>query len=143
MYYSKRDIRFQLYELLHADALLKYPYFEDHSRDSFDMVIEAADQIGEKMLFPLLTEMDRQEPQLIDGKIRVHEGMKAIVKRFGDDGWINAPFSYDPTLDADFYQGKIMTAKYFFEYELVKVDGLAKRLSSDEKVTIEMQNAWF
>jgi alkylation response protein AidB-like acyl-CoA dehydrogenase len=95
MFYSKRDIRFQLYELLDADALLKYPYFQDHSRDSFDMVIEAGGQIGEKMLFPLLTEMDRQEPQLVDGKIRVHEGMKAIVKRFGDDGWINAPFSYE------------------------------------------------
>jgi alkylation response protein AidB-like acyl-CoA dehydrogenase len=95
MFYSKRDIRFQLYELLDADALLKYPYFQDHSRDSFDMVIEAGGQIGEKMLFPLLTEMDRQEPQLVDGKIRVHEGMKAIVKKFGDDGWINAPFSYE------------------------------------------------
>ena len=95
MYYSKRDIRFQIYELLDAEALLKYPYFQDHSRDSFEMVIEAADQIGEKMLFPLLTKMDRQEPQLIDGKIRVHEGMKAIVKRFGEDGWINAPFSYE------------------------------------------------
>jgi alkylation response protein AidB-like acyl-CoA dehydrogenase len=95
MYYSKRDIRFQIYELLNAEELLKYPYFQDHSRDSFEMVIEAADQIGEKMLFPLLTEMDRQEPQLVNGKIRVHEGMKAIVKRFGEDGWINAPFSYE------------------------------------------------
>jgi alkylation response protein AidB-like acyl-CoA dehydrogenase len=95
MFYSKRDIRFQLYELLDADALLKYPYFQDHSRDSFEMVLAAADQIGEKMLLPLLTEMDRQEPQMVDGKIRVHEGMKAIVKKFGDDGWINAPFSYE------------------------------------------------
>jgi Acetyl-CoA dehydrogenase C-terminal like len=54
-----------------------------------------------------------------------------------------AALNNDPTLDADFYQGKIMTAKYFFEYELVKVDGLVKRLSSEEKVTIDMQNAWF
>ncbi len=95
MYYSKRDLRFQLFELLDAESLVKYPYFQDHDRASFDMVLEAADQIGEKMLFPLLTEMDRQEPQLVDGKIRVHEGMKAIVKRFGEDGWINAPFSYE------------------------------------------------
>jgi hypothetical protein len=54
-----------------------------------------------------------------------------------------AALNADATLDADFYQGKIMTAKYFSEYELVKVDGLAKRLGSDVKVTIEMQNAWF
>ena len=54
-----------------------------------------------------------------------------------------AALNTDSTLDADFYKGKIMTAKYFFEYELVKVDGLVKRLSSDEKVTMDMQNAWF
>lgn len=95
MYYSKRDIRFQLFELLDAESLLKYPYFQDHNRDSFDMVLEAADSIAEKMLFPLLTEMDRNEPQLVDGKIRVHEGMKAIVKKFGEDGWISAPFKYE------------------------------------------------
>lgn len=95
MFYSKRDIRFQLFEVLNAEALTKYPYFQDHNRESFDMVLEAADHIAEKMLYPLLTEMDRQEPQLVHGKIRVHEGMKAIVKRFGEDGWINAPFSYE------------------------------------------------
>ena len=95
MFYSKRDIKFQLYEVLNAESLTKYPYFQDHDRDSFDMVLEAADQIAEKMLFPILTEMDRNEPQLVDGKIRVHEGMKAIVKRFGEDGWINAGFSYE------------------------------------------------
>ena len=95
MFYSKRDIRFQLYEVLDTETLVKYTYFQDHSRDSFDMVVEAADQIAEKMLFPLLTEMDRKEPQLVNGKIRVHGGMKAIVKRFGEDGWINAPFSYE------------------------------------------------
>lgn len=95
MFYSKRDIKFQLYEVLNAELLTKYPYFQDHDRDSFDMVLEAADQIAEKMLFPILTEMDRNEPQLVDGKIRVHEGMKAIVKRFGEDGWINAGFSYE------------------------------------------------
>ena len=81
MFYSKRDIRFQLFEVLDAESLTKYPYFQDHNRESFDMVLEAADQIAEKMLYPLLTEMDRQEPQLVDGKIRVHEGMKAVVKQ--------------------------------------------------------------
>jgi hypothetical protein len=54
-----------------------------------------------------------------------------------------AALKANATLDADFYKGKIMTAKYFFEYELVKVDGLTKRLMSAEKVTIEMQSSWF
>ena len=54
-----------------------------------------------------------------------------------------AALNNDATLDADFYQGKIKTAQYFYEYELVKVDGLAKRLLSSENVTIDMKSEWF
>lgn len=94
-YFSKRDIHFNLYELLDAEQLTQLDYFKDHDRTSFDMVLDAAEQISDKMLRPLLTDMDRNEPQLVDGKIRVHAGMKAITERFGADGWINATFSYE------------------------------------------------
>jgi butyryl-CoA dehydrogenase len=45
--------------------------------------------------------------------------------------------------EPDFYQGKIMCLRYFFEYELVKMDGLGKRLVSGDKVTVEMREEWF
>ncbi len=95
MFYSKRDLQFQLFEVLDSESLTKYEYFQDHNRESFEMVLEAADGIANKMLFPLLTEMDRKEPQLVDGKIRIHEGMKPIIKKMGEDGWVNAAFRYD------------------------------------------------
>ena len=95
MFFSKRDLHFQLFEILDSESLTQYSYFQDHNRESFEMVLDAAEQISEKMLRPLLTEMDRNEPQLVDGKIRVHAGMKAIIKKFGEDGWINASFSYE------------------------------------------------
>lgn len=95
MFYSKRDLQFQLFEVLDSELLTKYEYFQDHNRESFEMVLEAADGIATKMLFPLLTEMDRKEPQLVDGKIRIHEGMKPIIKKMGEDGWVNAAFRYD------------------------------------------------
>lgn len=94
-FFSRRDLTFQLHEVLDAERLTQFPYFQDHSRESFNMVLDAATQIAESMLKPLLTEMDRQEPQLVDGKIRVHPGMKSIVRRFGEDGWINATFRYE------------------------------------------------
>lgn len=95
MFFSKRDLQFNLYQLLNVEQLVQYPYFQDHNRESFEMVLDAAEQIADKMLRPLLTEMDRNEPQLVDGKIRVHEGMKAVTRRFGEDGWINATFRYE------------------------------------------------
>jgi Acetyl-CoA dehydrogenase C-terminal like/Acyl-CoA dehydrogenase, C-terminal domain len=45
--------------------------------------------------------------------------------------------------DFDFYQGKIFTLRYFYEYELVKIDSLMKRLLSEDNVTVEMEGAWF
>ena len=93
-FFSARDLSFHLYEVLQADKLTRFAHFQDHDRASFDMVLEAAAQIGETVLRPLLTVMDRDEPQLVDGKIRVHPAMRAIIRRFGDDGWINARFTY-------------------------------------------------
>ena len=93
-YYSKRDLHFQLYEVLQAEKLTELDYYKDHNRESFEMVIDAAGKIAESLLKPLLTEMDRNEPQLVDGTIKIHPGMRNIIKRFGDDGWINAGFSY-------------------------------------------------
>ena len=94
-FYSKRNLQFLLYEVLDVQSLIKYPYFQDHAPETFDMVLDSAEQISEKLLKPLLTEMDRKEPQLVNGKIKIHEGMFPILKKFGEDGWINAGFSYE------------------------------------------------
>lgn len=94
-FFSKRNLQFLLYEVFDAERLTKYEYFQDHARETFDMVLDSAEQIAEKLLKPLLTEMDRKEPQLVDGKIRIHEGMFPILKKFGEDGWINAGFGYE------------------------------------------------
>ncbi|RYF78602.1 MAG: hypothetical protein EOO39_00985 [Cytophagaceae bacterium] len=45
--------------------------------------------------------------------------------------------------DQAFYQGKLMTARYFYEYELVKTLSLTQRLQSADHVTLEMHSDWF
>lgn len=94
-FYSKATLTYILYEVLKVENLSQLPYYQDHSAETFQMVLDSAHHIATKMLRPILTEMDRNEPQLIDGQVKVHEGMKAIIKKFGDDGWINAGFDYD------------------------------------------------
>ncbi len=44
--------------------------------------------------------------------------------------------------DKDFYQGKLRTCRYYFEYELPKYHALHTRLLSDERLTLEMDTAW-
>jgi butyryl-CoA dehydrogenase len=45
--------------------------------------------------------------------------------------------------DKAFYQGKIYAGRYFFDYELIKINSLAIRLYSDDKVTVEMTREYF
>ena len=45
--------------------------------------------------------------------------------------------------EADFYQGKLYTFRYFFRYELPKIEGLAKRLMDADGLTVEMKDSYF
>ena len=43
---SERNLRFLLYEVFDAVSLTRYPYYADHSREMFDMVLETAMRIS-------------------------------------------------------------------------------------------------
>ena len=45
--------------------------------------------------------------------------------------------------DKGFYAGKMFALRYFFAYELPKIEGLEKRLMADDRPTVEMQPAFF
>ena len=46
--------------------------------------------------------------------------------------------------DADFYEGKLYSFRYFFEYELPKIQGLASRLKkSSDGLTVDMKPEYF
>ncbi|MBR9981355.1 MAG: acyl-CoA dehydrogenase, partial [Desulfatitalea sp.] len=45
--------------------------------------------------------------------------------------------------DIDFYEGKIVTARYFFAYELPKIKSLAQRLTDGDPLTVTMNSNHF
>jgi len=47
------------------------------------------------------------------------------------------------TAEADFYQGKLFTARYYFAYELPKISGLVQRLTDGDPITVEMKSCYF
>jgi butyryl-CoA dehydrogenase len=57
---------------------------------------------------------------------------------------IQKALSKNPSgLEADFYQGKFYAFRYFFRYELPKIEGLAKRLTDGDPLTVEMKKEFF
>jgi butyryl-CoA dehydrogenase len=45
--------------------------------------------------------------------------------------------------EMNFYQGKLHTSRYFFQYELPKIDGLARTLLAATGITVDMKKDWF
>ena len=92
---SERNIKFLLYELFNAEELTQYPLYQDHSREIFDMVLQAALKLGKEVFRPSLEDMDKNPPEFVDGKVTVHPDVIPIMKACGDGGWIAASASYD------------------------------------------------
>ena len=51
-YISLKNIMFLLYDVFDAESLTKHQLFKDHSRDTFDMVLDTAIKMGDELLFP-------------------------------------------------------------------------------------------
>jgi alkylation response protein AidB-like acyl-CoA dehydrogenase len=115
---SERNIKFLLYEVFDLESLTKYEYYSEHNRKMFDMVLKAAVKLGKDLLFPIFEEMDRNQPELVDGEVKVHSSVKTIMKEFGEGGWIasRVPFDQDgeqlPNMVADICEFIFAAANY-------------------------------
>ncbi len=47
------------------------------------------------------------------------------------------------SVDLDFYRGKLQACRYFYNWELPKVEAQLKLLASIDTTTLDMQDAWF
>lgn len=94
-YHSRKNVDFLLYDVHNAEELTKYPHFADHDKETFDMTIDTATQIADTLMHPYLTDIDRNEPQLKDGKVTVHPKIKEYLKAMGESGLIGADFNYE------------------------------------------------
>lgn len=92
---SMKDLKFLLYEMFDAEALTKYPHFEEHSREIFDLVLDTGLKIGRDIMYPALSEMDKKPPVFKDGKVTVHPAVRKLMKECGEGGWIGAHASVE------------------------------------------------
>ena len=68
--YSRRNLDFMLKEVLKVGELTQYPHFQDYTPDMFDMVLDTAEEIADKIMRPAYVESDRKQPELINGQVK-------------------------------------------------------------------------
>lgn len=92
---SKRNLDFLLYEVMGAERLSELPYFADHSRETYDLVMDTALKLARNLMYPYLREMDEKAPVLENGQVKVHPVVKTMMKEWGEGGWIASAMPYE------------------------------------------------
>lgn len=90
-----RNVRFVLYEMLHCDDLAQHDLYADHSRETFDMVLDTAYQLAQELLFPHYQSDDAIGATFDGTAAHVPPGARAVWNAFRDGGWFAPMAPYD------------------------------------------------
>ena len=110
---SRRDLDFLLYEWLGVPG----------DRDTYDAVLDLAEQIATRDFATHNRRNDTEEPQFVDGKVVLHEEVGKALKAYADAGFIGAgmpasvggmqlPSTICQSLMGWFYAANVGTSSY-------------------------------
>lgn len=123
---SRRDLDFLLYEWLDVESLTRRERFAEHSRETFDAVLDLSEDLAVKKFAPLNKLGDQQEPQVgEDGKVvqpaEIVDGIRAFIESgllagsFDDDlGGMQLPTTVGHASQAWFQAANAGMSSYAF-----------------------------
>ncbi|MDM7487429.1 acyl-CoA dehydrogenase [Rhodococcus sp. GXMU-t2271] len=90
---SRRDLDFLLYEWLDVESLTARGRFAEHSRETFDAVLDLSADMATKHFAPHNKKADAQEPRIgDDGRVEIIPEVKAALDLFAKAGLIGSSF---------------------------------------------------
>ena len=92
---SRRDIDFMLYEWLNAESLVALPRYADHSRETFDAVLDLSAEIATEHFASHNKKNDANEPWFDGDVVHMIPEVKAALDIFAEAGLIAAGQDYD------------------------------------------------
>jgi alkylation response protein AidB-like acyl-CoA dehydrogenase len=91
----RRELVFQLLEVLRLEELLRQPRFAEHDRATFAAVIDTAYEIAAERFAPFAALADVEEPRIENGRVVLPPCTAAALDAYGDAGFIAMPFDRD------------------------------------------------
>jgi len=92
MLIPRREVDFQVYEVLDAVRLCEQPRYADHDRNVFDSVLDTAYRIATERFLPFAARADAQEPRFVDGHVEMIPETRAALAALSESSFIAAPF---------------------------------------------------
>jgi len=91
----RSSIDFLLFQWLQADNLNQRERFADHSRDTFDAVLDTCERIAREKYAPFNRLVDTQEPQFDGEKVTLPQATHDAQKAYAESGMLSAAQDYD------------------------------------------------
>jgi butyryl-CoA dehydrogenase len=153
---SRRDLDFLLHEWLDVESLTKRPRFAEHSRETFDAVLDLAEQIATDHFAPHNRKADENEPRMVDGRVElipevgraleVFTGAGLLAGEFDEEhGGMQLPHTVGQAVFAWFNAANVGTSAYPFltmaNARLLLAHGSQEQI--DTYVRPELEGRWF
>ena len=87
---SRRDLDFLLYEWLDVTALTSRKRFAEHSKETFDAVLDLAEALATEQFAPHNRLSDTEEPRVVDGLVQMPAPVRAAIEAFAQTGFLSA-----------------------------------------------------
>ncbi len=85
---EERDIRFNLFDYVGIDSLLKFPAFAELDRDTVEILLDNAFKVAKEVIAPVNQPGDREGCKIDkDGNVTVPECYKKAYEAYCADGW--------------------------------------------------------
>ena len=138
------------------ESLTKRPRYAEHSRETFDAVLELAEQIATEHFAPHNRKADENEPRMVDGKVVLIPEVAAALKVFTEAGLMagefderyggmQLPHTVGQAVFAWFKAANIGTSAYPFltmaNARLLLAHGSAEQI--DRYARPEIEGRWF
>ncbi len=92
---SRRDLDFLLYEWLDASALTALPRFAEHSRETFDAVLDMSERMATDLFAPHYRKSDLNEPQFDGERVSIIPEVGEALAAYRDAGLFAGSQDYE------------------------------------------------
>jgi alkylation response protein AidB-like acyl-CoA dehydrogenase len=91
---ARRDVDFLLYELFEVEALTQLPRYAEHSRETFDAVLDTAQKIAAEKFAGHNRKADLEEPHVENGQVVLVPEVREALDAYVDAGFLAAEQDY-------------------------------------------------
>ncbi|MDP2132418.1 MAG: acyl-CoA dehydrogenase [Sulfuritalea sp.] len=92
---NRRDLEFQLFEVLDTEALTVHPRYAEHSKETFLAVLDTAQAMASEKFAPHNRKSDANEPSFGGGQVRMIPEVREALQAFCKAGFIAAAHDFE------------------------------------------------